>query len=87
MKEINKMTRYDLCTALGNVLSESIKRKLRYAGILRTVRSGNSDVKIDVRAVHESLKESIKEVKRKSEETISMLQKGIDIIESLPNKG
>jgi hypothetical protein len=41
---------------------------------------------IDVPAVHESLKESIEEVKRKSEKTISMLQEAIDVIECLPRK-
>jgi len=41
---------------------------------------------IDVPAVHKELKESIEEVKRKSEKTISMLQEAIDIIEDLPRK-
>lgn len=80
------MTRYDLCTKLGNVLSESIKRKLRNAGILNTVRHENTDVSINISAVHGSLKASIEKAKRESEKTIAMLQDGIDIIEGLSSK-
>jgi hypothetical protein len=81
-----KITTYDLCTKLGKILSQHIKSKLYHQGILRTVRSTHSDVKINVAKTHRSLKESIVEVKRKSEKTIAMLQEGIDLIESLPRK-
>jgi hypothetical protein len=80
------MTTYDLCIKLGKVLSRHIKSKLYHQGILRTVQEHNRDVKIDVMEVHKSLKDSIEEVKRKSEKTISMLQEAIDIIEDLPRK-
>lgn len=77
------MTTYKLCKKLGEVLSEGIKRKLRYAGILRTVQQHNRDVMIDVQAVHRSLKESIEREKEKAAKTIAMLQEGIDVIEGL----
>lgn len=80
------MTTYDLCTKLGKILSQHIKRSLYHSGLLRTVQSGNRDVKIDVQEVHKSLKASIEEVKRKSEKTIAMLQEGIDLIEGLPRR-
>jgi len=80
------MTTYQLCIKLGKILSKHYKLTYSIRGILRTARTSHRDVMIDVPAVHKSLKESIEEVKRKSEKTISMLQEAIDVIEGLSRK-
>ena len=80
------MTTYDLCTKLGKVLSQSIKRSLYFAGLLRTVRTSHADVYIKINEVHKSLIVSIEREKARSAKTIAMLQAGIDLIESTSQK-
>ena len=80
------MSTYDLCTKLGKILSQHIKSSLYHAGLLNTVQKGNTDVHINVKAVHRELKTSLDREKARSAKTIAMLQAGIDLIEGTAKK-
>ena len=76
------MKTYKLCEKLVKLLPKYVILEMQIKGLLNTVARHNRRIDIDVMAVHKDLNERIE----KAKQTIAILQKGIDVIESLPKK-
>ncbi len=76
------MTRFELCTALGQVLPRGIVRGMRYEGLLIAKRSGNRDVFINTFEVRRRLKAILERVKRESAETIKRIEAGLELLQT-----
>jgi len=76
------MKTYELCKKFVEILPKHTILEMQIEGLLNTVAKHNRRVDIDVMAVQKDLNKRIE----KAKQTIMILQKGIDVIESLPKK-
>jgi hypothetical protein len=79
------MTRFELCTALGEILPRGIVRSLYHAGLLNTKRRGNRDVSINSYEVRRQLRITLERIQCESAKTIERIEAGLELMQT-PNR-